>query len=245
MKYKSASLTLKGKRKENQDNVLFLEKDGILLASVADGMGGHVGGAKASEIVNETISALFERTNFPDHEHSTMVKWLDYVSNSAQKKLNDFTKENQDFSDMGSTLVCALIVEDIIHILNIGDSRAQAFWSGVVSQITKDQNLREHLISTQTINIKDYSKNAFSNVLMSSLGPTKTTEKDYYKVRFENEMSFLLTSDGIHDYIDSNKLSLFLSKKTSLKTKTQLIAKEALENNSNDNLSIILIKGKK
>ncbi len=245
MKYKSASLTLKGKRKENQDNVLFLEKDGIILASVADGMGGHVGGAKASQIVNETIAALFERTTFPDAEHETMVKWLDYVSNSAQKNLNDFTKENQDFSDMGSTLVCSLIVGDMVHILNIGDSRAQAHWTGVVSQITKDQNLREHLITTQTINIKDYSKNAFSNVLMSSLGPTKTTEKDYYKVQFEDEMSFLLTSDGIHDYIDPTKLSGILSKKTSLKTKTQLIAKEALTNNSNDNLSIILIKGRK
>jgi protein phosphatase len=73
MKFKTHSYTVKGKRVENQDNVLIVEKDEIILASVADGMGGHVGGAKASELVNKTIKDLFLRTKFPDTKHQTMV----------------------------------------------------------------------------------------------------------------------------------------------------------------------------
>lgn len=243
MKYKVAHKSIKGIRPENQDRVLVIEKNNIILATVADGMGGHIGGARAAEIVNNTFKELFKKTNFPKTNHETMTEWLDFASKKAQQNLDDFVKENENYKDMGSTLVAALIIENQIHILNIGDSRGSVFIKGNITQVTKDQNLREHLITTQTINITDYAKNTFSNVLMSSLGPTKKTEKDYYKVNVEEGLIFVLTSDGVHDYIETKKLELILSSKLyDLNSKVDQIIKQALKDESNDNLSIILIK---
>lgn len=241
MKYKTIAYTEIGKRKENQDNVLVTEKDDLVLATVADGMGGHVGGARASRIVNETFKKEFEKQIFSNTSHKTIVEWLDKTSTLAQKNLVKFASENKELSDMGSTLVVAIVAPDKIHILNIGDSRAYIFKNKKLYQITNDQNLRQHLINTQTINFKNYGDNAFGNVLMSSLGPTKSTKKEYYEILQDDKQILVLTSDGVHDYIDKTTFEKTLAKRKISKATAKQLVNKSLYSGSKDNLSVVLV----
>jgi protein phosphatase len=79
---------------------------------------------------------------------------------------------------------------------------------------------------------------------MSSLGPTKTTEKDYYKVNLEDGLILLLTSDGVHDYMDQRMMADIVGKRGSLKGKSKTLVDVALDGNSNDNLSVIMVQAK-
>ena len=110
-----------GGREENQDRAWALSLNQRTLLVLADGMGGHRGGAMASQVIIETAERLFRATSSPDP--NTLLPQI--VQESCQIIAENNRTKNLDGH---STCVLAFIDEKAcLTWLRIGDSRLFIF----------------------------------------------------------------------------------------------------------------------
>lgn len=89
---------------------------------VADGMGGYHGGEIASQLVVKTIKDYYIHA---DWRHENMRQIIKKSIYEAHKAVIEYaSKHDHRFSQMGSTVVVAVIQERKIILGNVGDSRA-------------------------------------------------------------------------------------------------------------------------
>ncbi|WP_237243871.1 PP2C family protein-serine/threonine phosphatase [Spiroplasma clarkii] len=160
---------------------------------------------------------------------------------------NSYTKT----LDMGTTLTAILLVNNEAFVINIGDSRTYKLVNSKLFQVTTDQNLWNSTPEAERQDIQAsgvYGERAndvtFWKVLTSALGPKKTLKIDTYYID-KPYGTYILTTDGVHDYIDNDITAATLTNQnTTLKEKCKIIVEDAKENMSTDNLSILIIEVK-
>ncbi|EFF41095.1 PP2C family protein-serine/threonine phosphatase [Mycoplasmopsis alligatoris] len=232
-------------RQENQDRVDFFEKDGIYFAILCDGMGGHFGGSVAS---STTINSFgIEFNNYYQLDVDNAQKWFFETIEKIKKQMRVQSQNDTSKTDMGTTLTAALIFPEQkrIIIFNVGDSRTYALTEKrEIIQLTNDHNWYTQLVN-EGINKVSAHKALHSQALTSSIGPTKRTTIEMFEITQESyeKISYLfLTSDGVHGFVDNDEFQVTLgNKKITNEEKIEQILSVAEMNDSNDNMSMILI----
>ncbi|WP_368486809.1 PP2C family serine/threonine-protein phosphatase [Spiroplasma sp. DGKH1] len=236
-------------RSNNQDYFEFATNNyNNYLAVVCDGMGGHLHGEVASQLVVNSLVNHFQNVNFSGWNDEEVNQWLRKTVISIQEEMVNYAKINPDTSDMGTTLVAALIANQKVYVVNVGDSRLYKLHHNKIYQITTDQNMwnSTELKDKQELEFqgqykKQYNTNTFWKVLTSALGPTKTLKIDTYVI--EDIMgTYILTTDGIHDYVDEYDFIDALTSNNKLNDKVKILIDRALENLSTDNLTGLIFE---
>jgi serine/threonine protein phosphatase PrpC len=109
----------------NQDSILVIptEKDRPPLFMVADGMGGHAGGADASKLVVAAVASHYRSLHKVDNLSRILQDCLQF----ALQTLTDHVVEHPELASMGSTAVVAVPKDGKVVVANVGDSRAYRF----------------------------------------------------------------------------------------------------------------------
>ncbi|AGM26401.1 phosphorylated protein phosphatase [Spiroplasma syrphidicola EA-1] len=236
-------------RSSNQDNFDFATNNyNNHLAIVCDGMGGHQHGEVASKIAVEEMINYFHNVNFNAMSDEEINQWFRNTILVIQNEMINYAKIHPDTSDMGTTVVAALLANQKVYIINIGDSRLYKLHNHKIYQITTDQNMENSVeyrerqeLEFQGQYKKQYNVHTFWKVLTSALGPTKTLKIDTYVVE-DIAGTYLLTTDGIHDYVDDTDLVDVLSSSNKLNDKVKILIDRALENLSTDNLTGLIFE---
>lgn len=207
-----------------------LKNKGIVIA-IADGMSSSEAGKEASHAcVNGFINDYF----------STPDSWT--VQNSTQKILSAlnswlYSRGHTDYQSakgMVTTLTILILKSTTAHIFHIGDSRIYRLRDGELEQLTRDHRV---WISDE------------KNYLNRAMGIDLHLDIDYRKVPLEKNDIFLLSTDGIHDFIAAKTLREILNSSSTrnydsklLNQKCSEIAQQASNNHCDDNLSLQLLK---
>ena len=207
-----------------------LKNKGIVIA-IADGMSSSEAGKEASHAcINGFISDYY----------STPDSWS--VQNSTKKILSAlnnwlYSRGHADYQStkgMVTTLTILVLKSTTAHIFHIGDSRVYRLRDEQFEQLTRDHRV---WISDD------------KNYLNRAMGIELHLDIDYRKVPLEKDDIFLLSTDGIHDFVSTKQIRDILNSSqahnyndTLLQQKCHAIAQQALDNNSNDNLSLQLLK---
>ena len=109
------------KRAENQDCFGYKELEEMTLLAVCDGMGGATGGAVASKLALDSFLAVCERDLKKDMPDNQIRSILSAAAAEANSSVFKAAKQNKELSGMGTTLVSALITENGIFIINVGE----------------------------------------------------------------------------------------------------------------------------
>ena len=239
-KFKVAEYSDKGIRDNNQDSYLvFKNTYGNLFAMVADGMGGHVGGQIASKFAVKTMQEFFKDVDLNILETAEIKHQLTKAIMFLQREFKRIAFEKPEYTDMGTTLNMNVFVEDVLYTVNIGDSRSTIIDESGFNQISEDHNLAQ--LAKVDKRFERFSED--TNLLTSSLGPTKETNMDIFKTQLKNSGYLMITSDGIHQFVDEETLErIIMDEHLSLSKKTKEIAKIATENLTNDNMTIVVVK---
>ncbi|MFZ2727468.1 MAG: protein kinase [Methylococcaceae bacterium] len=203
------------------DNQLFYK--GITLA-IADGMSGSEAGKQASHCCV---------ASFLSDYYSTPDSWS--VKQAGQKILSATNSwlysqgqvRYQSTKGMVSTLSVLVLKSTTAFLFHIGDSRIYRLRQGQLEQLTRDHRI-------WLANDKSY--------LNRAMGIEPRLEVDYQAIPLELNDVFLMTTDGIHDFIDEKSLKQLLLSDTNLENCAQAILQQASDNHSDDNLSCQLIK---
>ena len=227
-------------RSENQDRAAVFEKNGITLAILCDGMGGHEGGVHASRITIDTFEKEFLKS-LPK-KPTEYGKWFSSSLSRSRKEMTKYANGNARLMDMGTTVTTAIITEEKIYVFNVGDSRTYIY-NGLLHQITVDHNLRNHYINKFNYSEEDAATVMGAAALTSALGPTKKTTAEQFQVLNSSAVEYIiLTSDGIHDYIAKPNFEKIISSKGSLEKKADVLIKYAIKGKSADNLTVVILE---
>ena len=102
---------------------------------VADGMGGHVGGATASGLLSKTFVE-----QYPQASGSIVERLRDCLA-AANKALADAIAANPELDSMGSTLVAAVVSSQGLHWISVGDSPLWLFRQGKLERLNADHSM--------------------------------------------------------------------------------------------------------
>ena len=202
-----------------------LDNKGIACA-IADGMGSCANAQEASEhCVKSFLNDYF----------STPETWS--VKSSGAKVLTAInnwllSNGNKDHANGMVTTFSALVFKSTTaHIFHIGDSRIYRF-----RQNSKAGDL-ELLTTDHRVWISDEK-----NYLSRAMGIDSHLDIDYKTLAIEEGDIFLMTTDGIHDYLSDQQLKEFLKTDGDIEVKADKIVMHALEQKSHDNVTCQIIK---
>ena len=244
-----------GSREDQQDSVgvmlgNHLGKE-VLLAVLADGMGGmHCGGQFSKAVVDSHISN-FQTVLGRYRKYSNMLLALAWEANREAHRIYD--EDNPG----GTTLVSALFVEDVFYVLSVGDSRISLFRKparqrGNKNELVPLQINREHILGAALderawmglISSDDAEGNVYRDSLTSSLGGPAIRRLDLTEtpIRFLSGDRVVLMSDGI--YRSASDIELAQDLEFSPAEASDKIVQHILEKQipDQDNMSIIVIE---
>jgi protein phosphatase len=242
-------------RTENEDAVYWWHESDqdICFGILADGMGGHKGGALASELSIQTIRS-FTRAASEHFQQSLehLEKIMAAASEAANEAIQQARAEQPEFKDMGTTLVFIGIWNENLIILHAGDSRCYLLPSPLrdqlaqsnrpaYTQLTRDDSVVQSMLDEGVITPEDVPNIPYRNRLTNALGIKSPLVYSLASHKFSEGSSLLICSDGFYQAVSMNDASrLIYDQGVNQKTVEQLI-QMSLDNQTNDNTSVILM----
>ena len=227
-------------RSENQDRANVFTNNGITLAVLCDGMGGHEGGSHASRIATDTFEKEFTK-RLPKNKED-YSSWFTTTLKKSRKNMKKYANDDSALMDMGTTVTAAIITDEKIYVYNVGDSRTYIY-NGLLHQITVDHNLRNHYINKFNYSEEEAATVVGAAALTSALGPKKKSFAEQFLIERGDETDYvILTSDGIHDYIAKPNFEKIIASDSSLDQMATVLIKQAIKGKSADNLTAIIVR---
>ncbi|HEY5764370.1 MAG TPA: protein phosphatase 2C domain-containing protein [Rhodocyclaceae bacterium] len=231
-----------GDRREQQDRLgLFqhpkLKK--IALAVVADGMGGHAGGALAAEQVVLTAKNSLEQYSPREDEPQQMLKSC-LEEGHFLIRSHRFVNEQ----DPHSTGVMLLIEPDRLSWAHCGDSRLYRFRDKRCISHTRDHSFVEELVRRGKATAEEAAEHPNRNLLVTSLGGNEAPQIAVDQVTdLEAGDAFLLCSDGLWGYFKPDELARTVCSMRSREAAAQLMEVARLRGKgAGDNISLIVLR---
>jgi PPM family protein phosphatase len=231
-----------GDRSEQQDRLAIFphpSRPGCMLAVLADGMGGHSGGAMAAEQV-----ILKARQNFSSYAPSSEspTEFLRGVIDDAHViiKLTRFTSEQ----DPHSTAVVFMLRPGHADWAHCGDSRLYHFRNGSLVARTPDHSLVEELLRSGRITEEQAETHPQRNLLLSCLGAERDPRIDTGGTpALQAGDAFIICSDGLWAYFPDEELGKILNEQDARSAARTLIdAARKRAQGMGDNISLAIIK---
>ncbi len=222
--------------KKNEDRYLIRQMpDKSLLLAVADGLGGNVSSDFAAEIVKGTLVGLNNLTNGKEiSELRQMALDLDImISNKADAQ--------PELEGMATTLVCAVLKQDLIHWINVGDSRLYRLRDKKLKQLTEDQTLAKFLIEEGELDPKKAKEHYSYNILDQCIGYGEC-DPETASFSAQKDDLLILSTDGLYKMVAKNEILSILNADDPIEVKTKKLTQAALNSGGKDNITIILAK---
>lgn len=199
---------------------------GIVLA-VADG----ISSSSVSHIAAETAIKSFLTDYYCTSDAWSAKTAGQRVIWATNSWLHSESRRNRLHEDMNRGFVCtfsALVLKGrAAHIFHVGDSRIYRLVSGSLEQLTTDH--RNVMSSTESY-------------LGRALGLAGTVDIDYRVASVRPGDLFVMTTDGIHEFVSARDIAAEISAASDLDSAAAAISQKALENGSNDNLTIQIVR---
>jgi len=201
------------KREHNEDS--FLCNDELQLYAVADGMGGHLGGERASrmaaEILEHEMSARMANCPHTEMTGEAMAQALSESTAAASKAIFESAQSEPNYTGMGTTLTGLCFHGGSVTLCHVGDSRAYLFRDGRARQLTEDHSWVQEQVRAGLVSADDVLVSRFRNIITRSVGFEPAVSPDILTMLVEAGDCFLLCSDGLCNYFSPEELGVVLS----------------------------------
>ena len=217
-------------RRINEDALFVNEAEGLWL--VADGIGGHGNGDKASAAVVEHVESYCRGGSVEDC-------LADITSRLRQAHQ---ACKNMAGEGMPSSTVAALIIFQTQAILIwAGDSRIYRLRSGELTVMTEDHNLAQERYKTGELTREAAQRLKSANVLTRAVGVHQDLHLDAEIIEVEAGDRFLVCTDGLYKDLPLEKIQSMLGVPFGEHVLTALFD-EALQRGGRDNITGIVVE---
>jgi len=228
-------------RQENQDSFFADPEPALFL--VSDGMGGHQGGALASEIVADDLPVMIENTldKLKVGTTRTVRSLLERMIAEQSKQLQLEGTSESGFRDMGATLVIVLLRKDRCFVANIGDSRAYRLRKGKMAQLTRDHSVVSELIEKGHIEPEEAANHHARGQITRYIGMEEKAHSHVRSFTLKKSDRLLLCTDGLTDMLDDAKITAILKAETEPEAACKSLVAAANKAGGHDNVTTLII----
>ena len=204
-----AGLTDRGKLRPNNEDAICVDHELSLLV-VADGMGGHQSGEKASAIAVSSISTNFKQLAANaiegiDNRFSQETNRLGFCVKIANQMIHDAAKRSIQDKGMGTTSTAVCISNDRLSVAHVGDSRCYLIRQDGIEQLTADHSLLMEKVRHGLIS-KEQATGAEQNILTRSLGTESEVQVDLGEYPLLPGDVVVVCSDGLDKELSNDQL---------------------------------------
>ncbi len=220
------------------------------LVLVADGMGGHAGGAVASEMAAETVAqCYYEADRSPSDALQAAVQ-------EANRAIFEAAQQDASLYRMGTTCT-ALVLRELkpeeietdaavrfeAVMAHVGDSRLYLFRSGQLHQMTEDDSVVGELVRRGLLTREEARYHEHRHVITRALGldPEVQVAQWARPLRVETGDIFIVASDGLFDLVEDELMASVVVDADAHTAATRLIAL-ANERGGRDNITVGIVR---
>ena len=192
-------------RSTNQDSYYCNAAAGIWV--VADGMGGHYGGERASAAIVERISNIAGHRGFVERLSAVRAAITD-----ANQDI--FDQAQAEGRQMGSTVIALVMGEGRYAILWVGDSRAYLCRSGASQQLSDDHSAVRELVRNGQLTQAEARNSPMRNIILRALGLKPNIEPLIWNagLPLQDGDILVMCSDGLTDGVDDDAIAATVSR---------------------------------
>jgi protein phosphatase len=226
-------------RVTNEDDCqVVVNSHGNVLLIVCDGMGGHLKGDFAS---SQTVSYLCDefkkKSGFLNAGYARV--WLTGRIKKINAKLFEQQDNDNSYRGMGTTLVCALIYNNKLIIVNCGDSRCYLLENNILNIVTEDDSYVNYLHKIGQISEKEMSTSKDRHIITNAIGLFPSASFEVKTLPYSGETIFLC-SDGLYNEVSLNDMQNILKTNDAPEVKVSSLIQLANFNGGSDNISCCL-----
>lgn len=240
-------------RSGNQDALLTLS--GIIESAdspppfgmfiVADGMGGHTDGERASFVAATTLARhvanLVYLPMLTEQELSSNQPTIPEVLEEAMQEADRQVKSR--VPEGGTTLTAAIIYRNLLYIAHVGDSRAYLINDGNMELITRDHSLARRLQEIGHLTPEEAEAYPQKNVLYRAIGQGDLLEDvDRATRRLLPGSQLLLCSDGLWGVVNDQTILKIIEESTDVQEACDRLIAAANQAGGPDNITAVLVQ---
>jgi serine/threonine protein phosphatase PrpC len=238
-----------GAREQQEDSFRIIAQNEAdagtdLLILVADGMGGHVGGAVASRLVVDVFEDHYIKRSRNPKPVARMTEALEVVNAALRERV----AKEPSLAGMGSTLVAAMKLGNKLYWLSVGDSVLYLLRDGQLRRLNADHSvygeLLEH-VREGRLTLQEADNHPRRNALRSAIVGDKIAMIDTNVIELQRRDLLVVASDGLDTLSDQQIAEIVLNPNRRAPqelTADLLNAVEAVGKPRQDNVTVVLYR---
>ncbi|HLA11979.1 MAG TPA: PP2C family serine/threonine-protein phosphatase [Pyrinomonadaceae bacterium] len=220
-----------------------LGEKGLVLV-VSDGMGGALAGDVASRMA---VDSVREMLMVGDHEETcnSELPLVDCLKNAtvyANLAIHLRSQEDSRCAGMGATFTGAAVKDDMLDLVQVGDSRAYLIRRDQIRLATKDQSLVQQLVDVGQISEAEAETHMFRNVILQALGAQSDVTPVTGRIRLRRGDTLLLCSDGLSGKLKAEDIQNIVTSNPDLSKACNELIAEANNRGGEDNITVVLAR---
>ncbi len=211
---------------------------GVMLG-VCDGMGGAAAGEVASQMAVDTLYEVMASFKDITDNRDTFARRLICAIEEAGQRI--FERANHDRSQrgMGTTATVAALMDQVLFVGQVGDSRAYLLRDNELTLITKDQSLVNQLIEAGQLTEEEAEAFEHSNIILQALGTTEDVVVDLTFLELRRGDRLMLCSDGLSGLVHQDLMQDVLRDTEDLAECAAKLIEMAREGGGHDNITCL------
>jgi serine/threonine protein phosphatase PrpC len=221
-------------RSANEDSCDSFERtDGTRLLVVADGMGGHQGGATASRTTVATIAEIFDRDSSSD-----TPQMIATAIREANARVYAMAQVDRELEGMGTTVVAFLLdTQSRATVAHVGDSRAYRYRMGRLDPLTTDHSVVAEMLRRGLISADEAAIHPRRNEILRSVGVLPEVDVEVATIDVAPGDRFVLCSDGLSGVVEDEEIAAVVQSQSPSSAVDTLI-EMANERGGPDNITV-------
>jgi PPM family protein phosphatase len=225
---------------------LFAGLPGKLLV-VADGMGGHAGGRRASGLAIETLAKYVLNTmhwffRLQENREDDLVEELKAALTECQAVIGAAAATEAGRERMGTTLTLAYVLWPRSYVIHTGDSRCYLHRGGRLKRVTRDHTMAQKLVDEGVWTPEEAAESKWNHVLWSCINnKPDSLHPDVHRFHLEAGDTLLLCTDGLNRHVADEAIAAELDRFPH-KSATDVVARLvdlANEGGGSDNITVV------
>jgi PPM family protein phosphatase len=215
---------------------------------VADGMGGHLAGERASALAMVAIEQFTLNT----------FKWF-FGSNTteAQRVLAQFQSAlshvdarileeaaaHPELSGMGTTVTMAFHLGAQLCVVHVGDSRAYVYRDGELHQLTQDHTLMADMVRSGALQPDEVAGHRLRHVITNVVGGQELGVKvEARALEVQAGDRLLLCSDGLTEMVTNEAIAATLDAEPAPEVAAKKLLTQANDGGGQDNITLLIVR---
>jgi protein phosphatase len=182
------------------------------LIVVADGMGGHHAGDRASGLTLQHIGTALRNTlasfgpGQPDQKSPSFREALEGAIKATNSVVFQVGQKEAAGKGMGATAAVVLVYDGQVEIGHAGDCRVYRFHDGSLNQVTRDQTLVARMVELGQLSEAEAKNHPKANEVTQAIGKGADIQPAHYQFKIVPGDWLVVACDGLHAHVDANKL---------------------------------------